>query len=427
MSIPGENQNRGIAVGHLADAALGTVAYRGADQTPQAHLSATLLSTIVALILVIACVNLANLLLTRGVDREKEMSVRAELGATPARLMRLVLVESTVIAGLGGVLGLCLAAWTGDALWSLRPPQLEAGLIESSLDARVLGFSLALTLGTGVMFGLIPALAAASVRNLQRGLRAGGGRVTPNSPERRTLRSGLVAAEVALTFMSLLAAGLFVKSLQRSSDIETGFRPAGLVTFDVDLGLAGYDEERGREFHRQAIESLRQVSGVSGAAISQNAPVAVTPFRAVVPEGEADDPARFGPAVTVNAVSAGYFETLGIRLRSGRTIDLSDREDSRPVAAISQAMADRFWPNESAVGRRFRFSGTPAALRSRRHRGRRRGARDLRRIPAGCLFVPGTELGARSDHRRPRRALGRHCHLGEIPDSGARPRPGTNR
>ena len=214
-----------------------------------------------------------------------------------------------------------------------------------------------MTVLTGALFGLAPALLGASSKDLQSRLKLAGRRAAAQEG-RKLLRGGLVAAEVALAFIAIVAAGLFVRSLQEGHSVDPGFDPDGLVTFSINIGRAGYEPARGAAFYQNALEKLRGLPGVRAAALSETPPVAITPFRALVPEGEVEDPTRFGPAVTVNVVSDGYFETLGTRLVDGRVIEASDRDTTRRVSVVTQALVDRFWPGESGVGHRFRIART---------------------------------------------------------------------
>ena len=357
---PDANQNRGLVAGRTIDAAYGATPYRGADESQVTRYAGATLMMVSAMVLLIACVNLANLLLARGAEREKEMSVRAELGASPARLVQQLLVESVALAALGGIFGVGIAAWGRDLLWSLRPPGIGVDLVDVSIDTTVLLFAFAVTLATGVLFGLAPAAFGASSRDLNARLRVGGRQGGVNT-RRARLRQALVAGEVALAFVALVAAGLFVRSLQEGRTVDPGFDPNGLVTVQLNLGGTGYAPREGAVFYDEALRRMRGLPGVGGVALSQRAPVAISPFRAIVPEGESEEDPRFSPAVTVNVVSDGYFETLGMELVEGRAIDGTDREDTRDVAVVSRTFAARYWPqlgSTGVVGRRFRFTQT---------------------------------------------------------------------
>jgi predicted permease len=346
---PKENQGRSVVLTPLADAAVGV------NQHSQFALAGGMLMAIVGLVLLIACVNLANLLLAQAAKREKEMSVRAALGASPRRLMRQVLTESMVLALLGGLLGLVLAYWGREILWSVRPAFLAQSSIDLSLDGRVLGFTLGISLLTGVLFGLVPALRVARpdlIENLKIGGRGG-----TMGWKHNKLRSLLVVSEVALALVALIGAGLFVRSMNFAQQLDPGFESKNLFIVNFDLASQQYTPEHGQQYYRDAIEKAQASPGVEAATIASNPPLGGGFGRTVFRESEQQVPGKRGSLVTLNNISTNYFQTLRIPLLRGREFTDSDREKTTQVAIINEAMARHFWPNEEALGKRFTFFG----------------------------------------------------------------------
>ncbi len=346
---PKDNQGRSVVLTPLADAAVGV------NQHSQFALAGGMLMAIVGLVLLIACVNLANLLLAQAAKREKEMSVRAALGASSRRLMRQVLTESMVLALLGGLLGLVLAYWGRDILWSVRPAFLAQSSIDLSLDGRVLGFTLGISLLTGVLFGLVPAIRVARpdlIENLKVGGRGG-----TLGWSRSKLRSLLVVSEVALALVALIGAGLFVRSMNYAQQLDPGFESKNLFVVNFDLASQQYTPEHGQQYYRDAIEKAQASPGVQAATIASNPPLGGGFGRTVFREGAQQVPGKHGSLVTLDVISNNYFQTLRIPLLHGREFTDSDREKTTQVAIINEAMARHFWPNEEALGKRFNFFG----------------------------------------------------------------------
>jgi predicted permease len=316
-------------------------------------LAGAVLMTVAGLVLLVACATVANLLLARAVSRRKEIAIRLSLGAARGRLVRQLLTESLLLALAGGATGLLVAVWGRDLLWSLRPPFLPDSL-DLPLDARVLGFTLGLSIATGVLFGLLPALQSSrpemvtALKNQAAPPVRGRGLGT---------RSLLVIAQVALSLVALIGAALFLRSLIQAQRIDPGFEPRGLVTISLDPGGRGYDAARGKELYRQVVEEVEQLPGIRRAALSELPVLQAGGFqRTLVIEGQ-EAAAEDSLLARTNAVGMGYFETMGIPLRRGHGFSPADREGSRPVAVVNETMARRFWPGQEAVGRRFGFFG----------------------------------------------------------------------
>ncbi len=320
-------------------------------------LSGAVLMTVVGLVLLIACANVANLLLARAGARRKEVAIRLSLGASRARLVRQLLTESALLALLGGAAGLLVAFWSRDLLLALRPPQFLPGGLDLPLDARVLGFTILVSLLTGLLFGLAPALQA-SRPDLAVELKDK--TIEPAGRRSVTLRGALVVAQVALTLIALVGAGLFLRSLENTQRIEPGFDLRGLLVMNFDIGAQGYDQARGLDFYRRAVERAGTVAGVRAATLSSVLPLGGGGFsRTVFPEGHEPAAGSTGTFVLANTIMPGYLGVMGIPLLKGRDVSDADRDGAPFAVIINRAMADRFWKGEDALGKRFKFFGDP--------------------------------------------------------------------
>jgi putative ABC transport system permease protein len=307
----------------------------------------------VMFVLLIACANVANLLLARAASRRKENAIRAALGAGRFRLLRQFLVESLLLAGVGGALGLALSFWSLDALIALSPNDVP-GLAKATIDGRVLGFTLALSLLTTLLFGLAPAWQA-SRPDLNEALKEGGA-TTTGGAGRRT-HNALVVAEVAACVVLLIGAGLMIRSFLRLMTVEPGFNPNNVLTMQVMLPANKYGENHESiAFFQRALERIKTLPGVVSAGAIQDLPPgrnAMTfPFSA---EDRLDAPAALRPEAAYRAVTEDYFRTMGIPLVAGRAFNAGDDLQTTPVVIINQTMARRFWPDEDPLGKRIRF------------------------------------------------------------------------
>jgi len=345
---PRDNPGRTCELYPLNQSALGI------NQRKQFSLAGGVLMGVVGLVLLIACVNLANLLLAQAAKREKELTLRAALGAGRSRLVRQLLTESTLLALLGGLGGLLIAFWGRKLLWSFRPPFLPDGSIDLSFDSRVLFFTLAISVLTGLVFGIIPALKASNT-DLNEVLKAGGRGGTMGWAHNR-MRSLLVVSEIALALVALIGAGLFLRSMQKAQEINIGFEATDLFEYNFDLGALRYEPEHGQQFFREVLERVKTVLGVADATLSANGVlgggnggISGTMFR----EGEQADPNNRGTLVVLDDVMPGYFSALHIPALSGRDFTDFDRENTKQVAVINKAMADLVWPGQDPLGKRF--------------------------------------------------------------------------
>jgi predicted permease len=310
----------------------------------------------VALVLLIACANVANLLLARATARAKEMSIRTALGASRARLVRQLLTESTLLAIAGGAVGLMLALWGLDLLVALSPENIPR-LHEIKLDARVLAFTLGVSLVTGLVFGLAPALQASKL-DLNSSLKEGG-RGTTEGFGRRRMRGALVVMEVALTLVLLIGAGLMLRSFSSLQRVDPGFRADNLLTMELSMPLGRFNEseQQAANFYREVINRISTLPGVESVGATWILPLsgqgAGTGF-----EIEGYTPAPNERTNTAfSSITPRYFETMGIPLVRGRQFVDSDTAESQGVAIINEAFARRYFASQDPVGRRIRPRG----------------------------------------------------------------------
>ena len=355
---PGANKGWGIKVEPLH------AAYHRQMETPLLIMSGAVL-----FVLLIACANVANLLLTRATGRRREIAVRMAIGANRRRLVVQMLTESVLLSAAGGALGLILA-YAGDRLLTLEMSRYHRFSVPNAsvigIDWRVLIYAAAVTLGTGVIFGLAPALTA-SRTNLNESLKAGGASSTAESGRRR-LRNGLVVSEIALALVLLSGAGLLVRTFLRLMQVDLGIDPTNVVTMEIDLPQYKYDTTiQQTAFFRQLLQRVGSAPGVKSAGIEQ-------PGSTVFFQPEGHPPAVPGqePTAGLNVVSPGDFSALGIGMVAGREFLESDAAGTVPVALISETVAHRYWPHANPLGKHLTIlvhvysgqsAGTAQALR----------------------------------------------------------------
>jgi predicted permease len=308
----------------------------------------------VVFVLLIACANVANLLLARAAARRQEIAVRLSLGASRGRLVRQLLIESLALSLLGGALGLLLALWTRPALQAMRPPFLPEDALAMTIDARVLLFTTVVAMATGLLFGLVPALQFSRpdlVMELKdRSSQPGGGR------RRVTTRNALVVAQVALSFVALIGAGLFLRSLDHARAIHPGFDADRLAVLSFDLATQGLPLEAALARQQQILERVRGIAGVEEAAHATATPLGGGGFmRSVFLDGQDTSDPRSGRLIQVSGIGEGYLATLGIPVLRGRDFTPADTAGSPQVVIINETMARQLWPNQDAIGQRFRF------------------------------------------------------------------------
>ncbi len=346
---PKDNAGRSVALSSLAEAAVGI------NNHGQFTLAGAMMLGAVGLVLLIACANLANLLLAQAARREKEMTVRAALGAGRGRLLRQLLTESTLLSLAGAAVGLVIAYWGRGILWSYRPSFIERADVNLALDSHVLLFTLGIALLTGALFGAVPAIKA-SVPDLADALKAGG-RGNSVGWRANPVRSLLVVFETALALVALVGAGLFIRSQQNAQRIDPGFESDKLFMMAFDLGALHYKEGQAQQFYRSVVERTRSAPGVQSTTVASNFPLGGGFSRTVFPEGQDETSGYRGTLTTEDSVTPSFFDTLRIPVVRGRAFADTDRTDTLPVAIANEAMAKHFWPGEDAVGKRFHFFG----------------------------------------------------------------------
>jgi predicted permease len=317
------------------------------------------LMCMVGLVLLIACANVANLLIARGFMRQKEIAVRLSLGASRGQLMRQMLVESLVLSTAGGLVGVALAVALTQGLLAFVPSDGRPLLIRATPDGRILGFTLGLTFLTGVVFGLLPAMRASrpdpwtTLKDTVGAIAGTGGSLF--------LRKGLVAAQVTLSFLLLFGAGLFVRSLQNLRTADTGVALDNLVTFQVSPALSGYDSPRAVAFDDQLLDNLRGVPGVKTAAFAAVPILSGSEWdNSMSVEGhrakDGEDMQAF-----MNAISPDYFAAMGIPILEGRDFNRTDTKEHATTAIVNRKFADHFFPGTSAIGKHIGNGTGPKA------------------------------------------------------------------
>ncbi len=312
----------------------------------------------VGLVLLIACANFANLLLARAAARRQELVIRAALGAHRWRLVRQMLTESTVLSLLGGAGGLVLAMWGVDLLVALKPPNLPR-LASIGIDGWVLAFTLGVSILTGVLFGLLPALNATRLE-AGEALKESGRTSTGNAARLRA-RSLLVVSEIALALVLLIGAGLLIKSLWRLQTVDPGFNPEGLVTMRLELPEARYREiPKQTQFRERVLESINAIPGAQASMISELPMSGENLMHNFVIDGRTPLAPGTEPELETRTVAGDYFRTMGIPLIAGRDFGPQDRDGAPMVGVVNQSFVREYFPNEDPIGGRIAWArGNP--------------------------------------------------------------------
>jgi predicted permease len=307
-----------------------------------------------AMVLLLACVNVANILLVRATVREREMAIRAALGAARGRLIRQLLTESILLAVAGGVAGILLG-WQASAALSSMNLQTDLPIhMDFGLDWRVFAFAFAAALLTGVIVGLVPAYRAS--RGNLAGILHEGGRGVVGGKNR--LRSALVVAQVAGSLMLLIIAGLFTRSLGAAQRTNLGFDPSHVLTLAMDPQEIAYNETQGREFYKNLLDRLRALPGVESVSTSSSVPMGyINNADTLIIDGYQPPPGQPAPFAFDSAITPDYLQTMGIPLLRGRSFTTADSEYTQYVAIVNEAMAKKFWPSQDPIGRQFRMGG----------------------------------------------------------------------
>jgi putative ABC transport system permease protein len=319
-----------------------------------------LLMAVVGLVLLVACFNVANLQLARANSRQREIALRAALGASRGRILRQLLTESVLLSLLGGLGGLLVGVWAVDLLLAFRPPSVFPIELDMGLDWRVLVFTLFLSFLAGILYGVSPALQSArsdQVSALKEQAPALG-----RSRGRARTQDALVVMQIAVSLVLLIAAGLFARSLQQALRVDPGFNTHNALVVPIDLSFGQYPESTGRTFERNFADRVRALPGVKSAALAVDMPLGQLHIHGFISiDGYVPAPGE-QMVLRRNVVGPEYFRTMGIPILQGRGIDDRDTKDSRPAAVINQTMAERYWPGQNAIGKTFGNSGKTWAV-----------------------------------------------------------------
>ncbi|HUE24324.1 MAG TPA: ABC transporter permease [Bryobacteraceae bacterium] len=356
------------------------------------------------LVLLVACTNLASILMARAADRRKEIALRLAVGAGRGSLVRQLLTENLVIAILGGAGGALLAVWITDALAAWRPPADFPLVINAVPDGRVFLFALMVSVLTTLLFGLLPALQAART-NLAGALK---NEAISERLRHWQLRDYMVATQVALSAVLLVCSVLVVRSLQRALDAPIGYNPRGVVTASFDLNIQGYSEARGREYQRRLLDKVRAIPGIESAATIDWLPLSLNfTSDAVYIEGDPIPKPTDAPSAYSTAVSTDYFRTMQSRLRTGREFDSRDKQDGTRVAVVNKAFADQLIHGKDPIGTRFRTSpeGQPIQIVGVAEDGKYFSLTEPRKAawwgPSEIWYTPTAALVARTNLNAP--------------------------
>jgi len=344
-AYPQPNRGRSIVVRPLTEATI----FPGVRDA--LLLGGTVLMVIVGLVLLIACSNVANLLLARATGRSQEIAVRLALGASRSQLVRQLVTESALLGLMGAGVALLVAEWSLRLILAARPPIVGQNFIDFRLDSHVLLYTFGLALVTSLIFGLAPALKASS--STVAGALKDHTRGTGRRRDQFGFANLLIIAQVALSLVALITAALFLRSSQAAARIDPGFDTEHVIVMTLSPGQIGYDQGRGEQFYRRLAEKVRTVPGVKSISFATNLPLFGFVRRSVLIEGS--DPSKSPPLTNVDVVDTGYFDTAGIGLLRGRDFTDADRAGALPVAIVNEAMARQFWPGQEALGKRFRF------------------------------------------------------------------------
>jgi putative ABC transport system permease protein len=349
----------------VTNTGLGAKAYPLLDDTVRMYRAVLLLlMAAVAFVLLIACANVANLMLVRASGRFKEMAIRSALGASRWRISRQLLIESVLLATAGGALGVLFGSWGIALMGSFIPAsdfKFIPGFSDIGINLQVLGFTLAISIATGLLFGLAPAWHS-SRTSLSDALKEGG-RQSGAASGRNWLRGLLVVSEIALSVVLLVGAGLMVKSFWMLTRTNPGFNPDSILTMGLSLTGERYRQEQPVfTFYRDLVERVRNLPGVNAAAVVNYLPLGGSnSSSSFLIEGVPEPPPgqEFGGRYRV--CSPDYFSTMGINVLRGRAFTEQDTADSKPVIIVSDTLARRYWPDQDAVGKRMRFTGPIAS------------------------------------------------------------------
>jgi predicted permease len=346
---PATNENRKVTVRPIRDALFASAQ---AGASPVFFASAVLL-IVVGIVLLIACSNVANLLLARAAARQQEMAVRLAMGASRRRLVRQLLTESVLLGFLSGGVGLLISYAGLKSLFGMLPS--AATFITPKFDATVFVFALIVSLATGFLFGIIPAFKS-SRQDVAETLKEEA-RTTGRGQKRVTLANVLLVGQVAFSFLLLMTAALFLRSIERAYEFDPGFQTAHLATFMTNPGQAGYAKPQAKAFYKDARERVLRLPGIASASWSSNLPLWGRTVNGLQVEGREQRPKAEKITSILNTVGPDYFETAGVTIDRGRGFTNLDQENTAPVAIINEKVAHDFWPGEDALGKRIQLPG----------------------------------------------------------------------
>jgi putative ABC transport system permease protein len=376
---PETNEGHPVTVRPIRDVLFGS---SSSGTSPILFGSAVLL-VVVGIVLLIACSNVANLLLARSASRQQEIAVRLALGASRHRLVRQHLTESVFLGLVSGIVGLFVAYAALRLLWSSLPG--SSNFIAPKFDATVFVFALAISLATGFIFGTIPAFKAASA-SVAESLKAEA-RTTGRSRGKVTLANALLVGQVAFSFLLLVTAALFLRSIGRAYAIDPGFQTAHLALFMTKPGQAGYGKPQTKAYFKDVRERVARIPGVESASWSSNLPLWARSVNGLQVEGRQQRSQTDKVATIVNTVDLNYFETAGVVIDRGREFTNADQESSAQVAIVNEKMAHDYWPNGDALGKRIQL---PSEKTMRQIVGVVKNANysNFAEPPQLCVYVP---------------------------------------
>ncbi len=350
----------------------------------------TILMGTVGVVLLIVCANVANLLLARAAKRRREIAIRLALGASSSRLLRQLLTESLLLSLLGGLAGIVVSCWTSSLLMLLSPPTNLPVRIQTGVDGRVVLFALVLSVVTGMIFGLAPALQSSRV-SIVSSIKEES--VTPGWKWRKAwLRNSLAVSQIGLSMVLLIAASLFIQSLDYARRMQLGFQPRNVLLAQADLYPNGYSPERGRLFYEQVLERIEALPGVRCATLARRVPLGFGGQQSSTIQVEDYNPARDETVWScIERVGRDYFRVMEIPIVRGRDIHRDDVKDSAPVAVINETLAKRYWQGESPIGKRIFYAGQWVTVVGIAHDSK---YRNLSEPPTPYIFLPLQQLYA---------------------------------
>ena len=377
-AYPTTNEGHTAAVRPMRDALLGSTM----SESSGIMFASAALMVVVGIVLLIACSNVANLMLARSAARQHEMAVRLALGGSRARLLRQLLTESVMLGLLSGIVGVCVGYMGLQFLFGRLPG--AANFVTPNIDVTVFVFALVISLATGLIFGTIPALKS-SRASVVEALKEEA-RTTGRSPRKVTMANALLVGQVAFSFLLLVTAALFLRGIRRAYEMDPGFQTAHLAIFMTSPGQAGYGKAQSKAFYKEVRERVARIPSVESVSWASNLPLWARPINGLEVEGQRPRSQADKIRVIVNTVDLNYFETLGVTLESGREFTNLDQEISVSVAIVNQKMAQDYWP-EGALEKRIQL---PDEKQTRQIVGVARTANysTWGEAPQQCVYVP---------------------------------------